>query len=157
MKSFFFDYIIKLMNENENIYFLTGDLGWPWVNEIKEKFPKRYIWCGASEQTMLDIAVGLSYSGKIPFIYTITPFLFRGFETIRTYISHECLNVKMIGVGREDEYSKEDGFSHFAGDDVVISELPNINAHWPNTEAGLKDVLDWEVKSKRPAYINIKR
>ncbi len=75
MKKDYFDIMLKIMDENPNVYLLFGGLGYPRIDEFLTKWPYRAINCEASEQTMLDIAVGLSYAGKIPFCYTITPFL----------------------------------------------------------------------------------
>ena len=73
MKKEFFDYIIPLMQKNKEIYFISCGLGWPRTDELKQ-FGDRYIQTEASEQTALDIAVGLAYAGKMVFVYTITPF-----------------------------------------------------------------------------------
>lgn len=158
MKKQFFDYLIELMKDNEDIFFLSGGLGWPRTEDIKRLYPDRYIQCEASEQTMLDVAVGLSYAGKIPIVYTITPFLYRGFETIRTYINHEKLHVIMVGVGRHDDYSKHDGYSHDAkDDDEIFRVMDNIAREFPDNEREMKEVLKEAIAGKEPAYINIPR
>src|SRR5882724_3243479 len=102
MKKIFFDLLIQYMHDNPDVYFISVGLGWPRTDELAKLFPIRYVQTEAAEQTALDIAVGLAYAGKIPVVYTITPFLLRGFETIRTYINHEKLNVKLVGAGRDD-------------------------------------------------------
>lgn len=161
MKKLFFDIMLKLMEENPDIYLIFIDLGYPRVDEFK-KFGDRCISLGASEQTALDIAVGLAYSGKIPVTYTITPFYFRAFETIRTYIDHEHLNVKMIGAGRDEDYSQHDGFSHYAGDDQLAFDnkyrgfFTNIHGEWPEASE-LEETLREMIKDKNPWYCNISR
>src|SRR3990167_6652512 len=103
MKKDFFDYLFKAMKKNKDIVLIFIDLGWPRYDEFKEAFGDRAINTGASEQTALDIAVGLAYEGKIPFVYTITPFLWRGAETIRTYLNHEKLHCVLVGAGYGDD------------------------------------------------------
>jgi transketolase len=157
MKKQFFDYFIRLMRENPDIYFISAGLGWPRTDEIKEKFPDRYIQTEASEQTALDIAVGLAYSGKSPWVYTITPFLLRGLETIRTYIDHEKLNVTMVGVGVDDDY-KHDGFSHYAGDvPKILGVLNNLELYQPRDEEELIQNMNMIVNLRRPTFLNVKR
>src|SRR3990167_188514 len=133
MKKDFFDILFKAMVKNKDIYIIFIDLGWPRVDEFIKAYPDRALTTGASEQTALDIAVGLAYEGKIPFVYTITPFLYRGFETIRTYINHEKLHVIMIGAGRDTDYSKHDGHSHDAQDiSEILGTQKNIVQHYPD-------------------------
>lgn len=142
----------RLMTENSDVFFITGDLGYGLFDEIRKDFPGRFINTGAAEQTMMGIAVGLALESKIPFVYSITPFLlFRPFETIRNYISHESIPVIMVGSGRDDDYG-HDGFSHWAGDDEILKQLPNIMFIKEN-EFNLAEI----VKSGKPTYLNLKR
>lgn len=145
------------MEKNEDIFFLTGDLGYKIFDKIIEKYPDRAMTVGAAEQLMLGMAIGLAESGKIPFVYSITPFLlFRPFELIRNYLSHEQCNVKLIGCGRNDDYS-HDGFSHWAGDDWVVSKFLKIRGYWPNDKEKLQSILKSQLLEKSPCYINITR
>src|SRR5687768_10786753 len=105
---------------NEDIFFITADLGYGLADDIRKDFPGRFINTGAAEQAAMGIAVGLAMSGKIPFVYSITPFLlWRAAETIRLYVNRESVPVKMVGCGRDSDY-EHDGFSHYAGDDVSL-------------------------------------
>lgn len=143
---------------NTQTFLLLGGLGFPRYDELKSKYPNQVFNCEASEQTMLDLSCGLAYSGKIPFVYTITPFLLRGMETVRTYIDHENLSVVMIGVGQDDDYSKHDGFSHEAGDIVdFFRPLKNIEVRKPQTLEAMKTAIDAAIKHKSPYFINIKK
>ncbi len=157
MKKDFFDYLINtILPSNPNIYFISIGLGWPRTDEIAKKFPKQYIQTEASEQTALDIAVGLAYAGKLPITYTITPFYLRAFETIRTYINHENLHVIMIGAGRNDDYSKHDGFSHEAGDiPEILLTMKNIDKWYPNSVKEMHTDIDLGIQLKQPCFISI--
>lgn len=158
MKKEFFDKIIEIMKKNKDIYFIAAGLGWPRTDELQMKFPDRYINTEAAEQTAMDIAVGLAYAEKIPFVYTITPFFLRGFETIRTYIAHEKLNVKLVGVGRDNDYSKHDGWSHEAGDiPIILKVFPEIIQFIPDDVDLMKKDIDKMVRLKGPAFISIRR
>ena len=150
-------FLEKEMEKNEDIFFLTGDLGYKIFDKIINKYPNRAMTVGAAEQLMLGMAIGLSESGKIPFVYSITPFLlFRPFELIRNYLSHERCNVKLIGCGRNDDY-EHDGFSHWAGDDSIVKNFLNINSYWPNNKEELLISLKSELLKTSPCYINITR
>jgi transketolase len=146
------------MLENPLIWVVTGDLGYGMFDKIRQDFPDRFINTGSAEQCMMGIACGLSLEGKIPFVYSITPFLlYRPFETIRTYVDHEKLNIKLIGGGRDSDYA-HDGFSHYAGDDKkILKAFKNIQQCWPQEENDLPEILDNMIKYHRPCYLNLSR
>lgn len=157
MKKELFDQLDHFMKD-EKIYLLFVGLGYPRVDEFLTKYPNRAINTEASEQTAFDIAVGLAYSDKIPFIYTITPFLYRGFETIRTYINHENLNIKLIGAGRDDDYSKDDGYSHDAKDiREILGTQKNIKQYYPKDSEEMKKDLVFMLIHKGPCFISVRR
>lgn len=158
MRRKFFVDLYELMKENKKIIALTGDLGYGGFDRIIEDFPDRYINCGAAEQSMLDIAVGIAQSNKIPIVYSITPFLlYRGFETIRNYLSHEETPVILIGAGRDRDYERL-GFSHWAEEDhKVMSTLPNIECCWPDDKDRIRGILENMIINKKPGYINLER
>lgn len=158
MKKDFFDILDKTMAQNKDIYLIFVGLGYPRVDEFIKKYPDRAINTEASEQTALDIAVGLAYSGKTPFVYTITPFLLRGFETIRTYINHENLHIVLVGAGRDDDYSKDDGFSHDASDiGKILATQENIVQFYPNNKEELAENIKEAIVEDNPSFISLRR
>lgn len=153
--------LYQLMSENDNIWLITADLGFGLWDKIRDEFPDRFINTGASEAAASDLCVGLSLSGKIPVMYSITPFLlFRCLETWRTYSNHERIKVILLGSGREDSY-KHDGFSHFAGDDKLLfgknALLNNFLAFWPQTNKDATERLEYAINADDPIYINLER
>lgn len=157
MRREFFIKLYNSMQDNPNVIAITADLGYGGFDNIMNNLPKQFINCGAAEQTMLDTAVGLAQAGKIPICYTITPFYYRAYETIRTYINHESIPIIMIGSGRNDDY-KHDGFSHYAGDDrLLFSPFKNITCFWPDTVEEMERRVDEMLETKRPYYLNLKR
>jgi len=158
MKREFFDYMFEIMKIHKNLYIIFVGLGWPRLEEFKKAYGDRVINTEAAEQTALDIAVGLSYEGKMPFVYTITPFLLRGFETLRTYVNHEQLPVCLVGAGRNGDYSKHDGFSHEAEDiPRILKTLPHIKQYFPESISGMHEMIDDIIKKKEPSFISIKK
>ena len=156
MKKYFFDLLFKLMANNKDIVIIFIDLGYPRVDEFLKAYPDRAFTTGASEQTALDIAVGLSYAGKIPVVYTISTFYWRAAETIRTYLDHEKLHCILIGAGVGEEYGEHDGFSHSCTDiKDLFSLFKKFNQYYPDTEEELiKDITD-AINNKKPNFVNI--
>lgn len=158
MRRTFSDEVYKLMKQNEDVFVLVGDLGYMVWDMVRKEFPERFINTGAAEQSMLDIAVGLSLSGKIPIVYSITPFLlWRPAETIRTYINHEKIKVIMVGSGRDKDYL-HDGFSHDASDDKVLMGLfKNIKSIHPEDKKEVPDIVKEIIDADGPVYINLRK
>src|SRR5688572_6450975 len=98
MRKEFASALLEQAKKNSNIILVTMDLGFGLFDNFRKELPGQFYNIGASEQCGMGIGVGLAMEGKIPFIYSITPFLlFRTAETIRNYVNHEQIPVKLIG------------------------------------------------------------
>jgi transketolase len=151
--------LYKQMAQNRDIWLLVGDLGYHVFDAHFEDFPDRTINCGAAEQVMLDMAVGLAYNRKIPLAYSITPFLiYRPLETLRTYINHENIPVKLVGSGRDMDYA-HDGYSHDARDvrKIISVGLPQIEQYWPERIADIPNIVESMIKNGLPSFISLSR
>lgn len=158
MRKYFAHLLNEYMHYNEDIWLLTGDLGFGVLDDIRSNYSNRALNVGAAEQLMLGAAVGLAHSNKIPICYSISPFvIFRPFEYIRNFLDHECTPVKLVGAGRDRDYGNL-GFSHWADDDEkALSMFPNVKIMKPNTEKELENIMPDFLYSKQPVYLNILR
>jgi transketolase len=158
MRGWFAYELYRHMAQDERIWLVVGDLGYKAFDYIKRDFPNRFLNCGAAEQAMMGIATGLALNGKLPFVYSITTFLlYRPFETIRNYINHEKIPVKLIGAGRYRDYA-HDGFSHWAEEDKeVLRIFNNIEALWPENKEEMPKIVEKMIKDNKPWYINLRR
>lgn len=158
MRGWFAGSLYNHMSDNGKACLLVGDLGWGVFDKHFEDFPDRTINCGAAEQSMMGIAIGLALKGFIPFVYSITTFLlYRPFETIKLYIDHEKVPVKLCGSGRDKDY-KHDGISHDAtGAEKVLNLFPNIFKIWPQTKEDIPSLVEMMVYNKLPTFISLKR
>lgn len=156
MRKQFADILHEIMQDNPKIVVIVGDVGFGVFDQIRIDFPDRFYNAGASEQLLLGMAVGMALEGYIPIAYTITPFLlYRPFEFIRNYLNHEKINVKLVGAGRNDDYSR-DGFTHHAFDDIVIMEnFQNIKKMYPVNLT--KATVEKFINCNCPAYMNLVR
>ena len=146
------------MGKNKDIVVLTGDLGYGLWDRIRLDYSDRFYNVGSSEQLMLGMACGFAMEGKIPVVYSITPFLlYRPFEFIRNYVDHEKIPVKLVGGGRDRDYGYL-GFSHWAEDDKkIMSCFSNIRSHHPNTDEQLETIFHYIMNTKTAEYLNLKR
>jgi transketolase len=158
MRKQFAQLLLDEMRTNPDIYFITGDLGYGLWDKIRDEFPDRFYNVGSSEMVMMGVAIGLAIEGKIPFVYSITPFaIYRPFEMIRNYLDHENIPVNIIGGGRDKDYGYL-GFSHWAEDDKQIMNcFKNVKMYHPDSENDLSDVFNLILKNKKPTYLNLKK
>lgn len=158
MRRCFADILHEHMSQNKDIVVLTADLGYKMWDQIKEDFPGRFMNVGAAEQALMGIAVGMALEGKIPVVYSITPFLlYRPFETVRNYVNNEKIPVKLIGAGRGRDYH-HDGFSHWADEDRnILKNFENIKAFWPENNDELPGIIKEMLTEPAPYYLNLKK
>lgn len=158
MRREFENLLYNEMVNNPDVYLITGDLGYGLWDRIRDTFPDRFFNVGSSEMVMMGSAIGMAMEGKIPFVYSITPFaIYRPFEMIRNYLNHENIAVKILGGGRDTDYGYL-GFSHWAEEDLkVLSVFDNIHLFKPNTHEELKDAFTFSVHNNVPTYINLKK
>tara|TARA_R100001086_G_C11842257_1_gene259370 strand:- start:1322 stop:1801 length:480 start_codon:yes stop_codon:yes gene_type:complete len=158
MRKHFSKLLHKEMGKNKDLVLITGDLGYGLWDRIRIDYEDRFFNVGAAEQLMLGMACGMAMEGKIPIVYSITPFvLYRPFEFIRNYVNHEKIPVKLIGGGRGKDYGYL-GFSHWAEDDLkIMSCFKNIRTNHPVNEEELEGILHDVLYDNVPRYLNLKR
>ena len=156
MRKEFASLLYSEMSKNEDIILLTGDLGYGLWDKIKIDYPDRFYNTLSAEQLMLGTAVGMAMEGKIPVVYSITPFaIYRPFELIRNYLDHESIPVKIVGGGRDKEYGYL-GFSHWAEEDIdILSNFRNLSLFKPK-EFNL-NVFNTFIYNNKPSYLNLSK
>ena len=159
MRNAFVETLFKLMKKDSRIWMLTADVGYGFFDNIRKTFPNRFLNCGISEQAMIGTAVGLANSGKIPFVFSMTPFvLYRPYEFIRVLVHYDKANVNIIASGRGPDYSDDHNYSHHGTEDkIVLKSLFNIKGRWPKTAKEVPSIVKEMVEKNGPYYLNIKR
>ena len=137
---------------------LTGDLGFKIFDEFRQRFPAQFINAGIAESNMMGVAAGLSFEGKIPFVYSIATFLtMRPFEHIRNDICFHHTNVKLIGVGGGFSYGPN-GASHHALNDIALMRLlPEMTVMAPGDPMEAACAVDAAFQHRGPVYIRLGR
>jgi transketolase len=144
------------MEQNPNIIFLTGDLGFNALEPIKEKFPDRFVNVGIAEQHMVGMAAGLALEGKKVIVYSIASFSsLRPYEQIRTDVCYHDLDVKIIGVGGGVNYATH-GITHHTIEDIAIMNvLPNMKVFAPGYSWEATEVTKALMNTPGPAYVRL--
>jgi len=125
---------------------------------FQEAFPDRFYNVGIAEQSLVDVAAGLAYAGKIPFANTFA-FLFatRALEMVRTHLCYGGARVKLMATyaGISDSF---DGPTHHSISDIAIMRsLPNMTVVIPGDTLALAKLLPQVAEWDGPVYFRMNR
>src|SRR3989344_6727245 len=141
---------------NSNVLCIVGDIGSFLLRRYIEDFPANYLNLGAAEANMVGVAAGLAMSGKIPFVYTITPFITaRCYEQIKLDVCYNRANVKLVGVGSGVSYGTMGSTHHSLEDIAIMRALPNMTIFSPSNKQEVEEAVFAAMKHKDPVYIRL--
>lgn len=148
--------LYDLAQQNKQVMVLVGDIGAVVFDKFKAGFPDRFINFGVAESNMIAAAAGMASCGKIPFTYTIIPFLtMRAYEQIRNDVCLQKANVKIVGVGAGLVYSTL-GPTHHAIEDIAIMKvLPNMTILSPADPLETKSATLAAARIESPVYLRL--
>jgi transketolase len=140
MRKAFSEIIIKHFSMKK-CYFLTGDLGFMALEQVKESFQDRFINCGVAEQNMIGVAAGLAKEGFDVYVYSIAPFCYaRPFEQIRNDLVFTSLPVCIVGNGGGYAYGHM-GPSHHALDDCAAMGSIGVKCLVPSFDDDIEPLI----------------
>jgi transketolase len=151
--------LVELGKTNPDVVVLSADVSNSDHSYMfEEAFPDRFFNVGIAEQSLVDVAVGLAYAGKIPFANTFA-FLFatRALEMVRTHLCYGEANVKLMGAyaGLSDSF---DGPTHHSITDVAIMRsLPNMTVVIPGDPVALGKLLSQVAEWPGPVFFRLNR
>jgi transketolase len=123
MRNLFAQSVISQCN-TDDYFFLSGDLGFMALEEVKSAFGTRFINTGVAEQNMIGVAAGLAREGLKVFVYSIAPFCYaRPYEQIRNDICLANLPVCLVGNGGGYAYGHMGPTHHALEDCAVLNAL----------------------------------
>jgi transketolase len=156
MRNRFSKKIHKIFETQNNLMFLTGDLGYNALEKIQETFPKQFLNAGVAEQNMVGVAAGLAYEGKSVFIYSIAPFVvFRCLEQIKLDVCIHNHPVFIIGNGGGYGYGIMGATHHAIEDIACLSPLPNMICWVPSFLEDVDYCIEQIIERKGPAYLRL--
>lgn len=135
--------LVELGRTNPNVVALSGDVSnSDYSFMFQEAFPDRFYNVGIAEQSLVDVAAGLAYAGKIPFANTFA-FLFatRALEMVRTHLCYGGARVKLMATyaGISDSF---DGPTHHSISDIAIMRsLPRMTVVVPGDTVAVAKLL----------------
>ncbi len=151
--------LIELAEQGLDVVAVDADLaGSTTTAKFGVAYPDRFFDVGIAEQNMMDLAAGLSLTGKIAFTGSFAVFgTGRCYDQIRNTVAYANLNVKIcpthagISVG-------PDGGSHQMLEDIsLMRTLPNMRVLVPADYMSAKAALRLASKVDGPVYVRMGR
>ena len=156
MRNAYLSALYDLARDDKRVMALVADIGAIVYDKYREDFPDQFINFGVAEANMISVAAGLASCGKIPFTYTIAPFItMRTYEQIRNDVCLQNLNVKIVGVGAGFVYSTL-GPTHHATEDIAIMKvLPNMTVISPADPLEARKATIVSAQIDGPVYLRL--
>lgn len=147
------------MESDPDIVIVVADMSSPVFDEIRRKFPHRFINVGIAEQNAVAVAAGLAMKGKKVFVYAIASFMvLRCFEQIRVNCSIMNLPITIVGVGAGFSYDDSGPTHHLFEDVAVMRTLPNMVIHSISDNQMAVDVAKHSANNmNNPNYVRLER
>jgi transketolase len=159
MRKAYGEALVQLGHDNPDVVVLSADVSnSDFSFMFQEVFPERFFNVGIAEQSLVDVAVGLAYSGKIPFANTFAFLLAtRALEMVRTHCCYGQANVKLMGAygGISDSF---DGPTHHSITDIaVMRSLPNMTIVVPSDTVAVTRLLPQVAAWRGAVYFRMNR
>jgi len=152
MRNAFAQAIIREFS-GDDCFFLTGDLGFMALEEVRDALGERFINCGVAEQNMIGVAAGLAREGMRVFAYSIAPFCYaRPFEQIRNDLAFTGLPVCLVGNGGGYGYGHM-GPTHHALEDCAVMAALGVRCLVPAFDADI--VAQLKAERDGPVYLRL--
>jgi transketolase len=144
------------MATNQDIFFLTADMGINLVEKFEDKYPDRFVNVGIAEQNLIGVSAGLANLGYRPFAYTISNFaVHRCFEQIRNDIGIHDYPVVLLGTSAGYDNASLGPTHHIVDDWGAIKLIPEIDIYCPSSVPYAEALVDRLLATARPAYVRI--
>lgn len=156
MRKLFSNTIEKLAVSNDDIIFITGDLGFNAFENLRDAIGERFINAGVAEQSMVSMAAGMAYKGYKVFCYSIAPFIvYRCLEQFRNDVCFHKLPVFLVGNGGGYGYGIM-GSTHHALEDIACMGSMMNNKCWvPAFSDDLEPIVETVITNGTPAYLRL--
>ena len=159
MRAAYGDALVDLGRSRDDIVVLSADVSNSDYSALfGEAFPDRFLNVGIAEPCLVDVAVGITNVGLVPFANTFAFLLAtRAIEAIRTHCCYGGSPVKLMGAyaGVSDSF---DGPTHHAITDIAIMRsLPGMTIVSPADPVAVTKLLPRIAEWPGPVYVRLNR
>lgn len=156
MRKQFSKTIENLMEKDNEIVVLLGDIGIFNFKNCFQNYPERTYNIGILEQSMIGLASGMSLSGLNPIIHTIAPFLTeRVYEQLKLNFGYQNTGGNFISVGGSYDYAGL-GCTHQCPADIqILKMIENFNIIVPGNPKEFDTLFNEIYNNNKPNYFRL--
>jgi transketolase len=156
MRSQFPKTVGELMDEDNRIVTLLGDIGVFNFRFAMQKHPDRVYNIGILEQATISMAAGMALTGMIPVVHTIAPFLVeRAYEQLKLDFGYQQLGGNFVGVGASYDYAGLGSTHQCPADVPALKCIPGMEVVVPGTAQELDALLRQCYADGKPTYYRV--
>jgi transketolase len=153
--------LLELAREGEPIVAVDADLsGSTTMGKLgaDEQFKDRLFNVGIAEQNMIDVAAGLSLTGKTAFTGSFAVFgTGRAYDQIRNTVCYSNLNVKICPTHSGISVGPDGGTHQMLEDIALMRALPGMRVLVPADYISAKAAIRIAAQTPGPVYVRLGR
>jgi transketolase len=156
-RDIFIDKLYKKAVLDKEIIMISVDMGAPSLDQWKDNLPDQFIAAGISEQNAINVAAGLSKSGKKVFLYLMASWFARCIEQVRYSCAMAKNPITILGNSVALGYAPS-GPAHEPNEDIAFSRaLLDIEVISPANGSAASTLVDLCLESPKLRYIRLER
>lgn len=145
-----------LIENDDRVVALLGDIGVFAFRESMKKYPDRVYNIGILEQSTISVAAGLSMTGLVPIVHTIAPFLVeRAYEQLKVDFGYHNIGGNFVSVGASFDYAGLGSTHHCPADVPILKNIPNMQIIIPGTPFEFNKLFCELYDNGKPTYYRL--
>lgn len=156
MRDAFINGLVEQAENDDRIFLVTPDVGFSVLERFADRFPQRFLNVGIAEQNAVGVAAGLALSGRLPYVYSMVPFVtMRCFEQVRLDVAYMNVPVRLVGIGGGLVYGPAGATHHSIEDIAIMRALPNMTVCCPGDPLEVRQLLGSSFEYDGPLYFRL--
>ncbi len=156
MRKQFVATIESLLDDDERLVLLLGDIGVFGFKGAFSRHPRRVFNIGILEQATISLAAGLAREGLIPVFHSIAPFVVeRAYEQMKVDFGYQVLTGNFVSVGASYDYAALGCTHHCPGDVALLRAIPGFRVFVPGSAAEFDCLFRAGYAGVGPAYYRL--
>ena len=149
--------LFEIAKKDKDVILISVDMGASALDRWRDELPEQFIWTGISEQHSINLAAGLSASGKKVYVYFMAAWSARCFEQIRYSCSMPNNPITILSNGVALGYAPA-GPAHETNEDIAyMRSLLNVEIDCPASSTHVKELVKESYENQKLRYIRLER
>ncbi len=149
--------LFEKAQNDKDIVLISVDMGAPSLDRWRSELPEQFLFAGISEQNAINVAAGLSASGKKVYVYFMAAWAARCFEQVRYSCAMAKNPITILGNGVGLGYAPA-GPAHEPNEDIAYMRCINgIEVHCPPNGKVIEGLVQKTLDIPKLRYIRLER